>query len=164
VAVACSGATPRARSVARRSSRSATISSITSSSRAGGKPAAATRARTSWRRSRTFASDDAADGRDERLPARALLGEDLAPGRGPGGGEAVVAAAPLTGLLDPGPGQPAAALQAVEQRVQRGDGVRDDAVRAALDELPDLVPVAPPVLEEREDEQLAAALLELGIA
>ena len=74
---------------------------------------------------------------DEVLPAAALRGEDLAPDRR----QPVVAAAALAGLLDPLPLDPAALLEAVEERVERGDVVAQRAAGARLDQLADLVAV-----------------------
>src|SRR5262245_33166982 len=103
--------------------------------------------------------DDAVDGGGEALPALALLGED-APA---GGGDAVVAAPALAGLLDPPSLEPAALFQLVEERIEGGDLETDGAVGLALGHLADLVAVARPLLEQGEDDQLGAALLQLAV-
>src|SRR3954462_1870204 len=85
--------------------------------------------------SRILEPGDAVDGGDERFPAAALAVQDRAPDRrqpviagGPQDparrrAQPVIAAAPLSGLFDPLPFDPAALLEAVEQRVERGDVV-----------------------------------------
>src|SRR5262249_47449083 len=102
----------------------------------------------------------AVDGRDEGLPGAALPRQHLLAGAG----DPVVAPAPLPGLLDPFALQPAALLETVEERVQRGDVEADHAAGAGGDELRDLVAVARAGLDEREDEQLGAALLQLSVS
>src|SRR5207248_7111141 len=79
------------------------------------------------------------------------------------GGEAVEAAAARAGALHPAAVNQAAPLQAVERRVERGDMEGERAVRAALDQLGELVAVAVALLEQREDEGLGAALAQLGV-
>src|SRR6187549_286928 len=66
-------------------------------------------------------------------------------------------------LLDPPALEPAALLEAVEERVEGSDVEAEAALGAVLDELADLVPVARARLEEGEDEQLRRALLELAV-
>src|SRR5688572_31986567 len=60
---------------------------------------------------------DASDGGDEALPPRSLLSQDLLAGRS----QAVIAPSPLTFFLDPAAGDPAALLEPVEQRIERGN-------------------------------------------
>src|SRR5262249_6276184 len=130
-----------------------------SCSRAGSRREPARRLRISRRKSKSgiFPSHDAVDGADERVPAAARpIEELLAVGREP-----VEAPPPLPSLLDPAPLEDAPLLELVEERVERGRVVAHDARGARGDELGDLVPVARPVLDEREDQQLGAALLEL---
>src|SRR5215207_4121511 len=105
-----------------------------------------------------FRVRDAADGLDELAPGVALRGEYFLPF----GRQLVVAAAALPGLLHPAPLNPAPALQTVEQRVERRDVEAQHAARALLDEVADVVAVARLVLDEREDEQLSAPLLQLA--
>src|SRR5437870_13552234 len=104
-------------------------------------------------------SGDAIDSADELAPAVALLGEDGGASRR----ELVVAAAALARLLDPAPLNPAALLEAVEQRIQRRDAEAEHAARARLDQLAQLVAVARLRFDERQDEQLGAALLQLAV-
>src|SRR5262245_38742355 len=80
-------------------------------------------------------SRDEAHRLDECLPGLALADEDAAAL----GGEAVEAAPPLAGLLDPAAAQPAALLEAVEQGVERCDVELEPPVRPRLDQLADLV-------------------------
>src|SRR5262245_20687402 len=103
--------------------------------------------------------DDARDGGDEALPSLALLGQHAAAFPG----DPVVAAAALSGLLDPPAADPAALFEAVEQGIERGHGEPHLAARARLDQLRHLVAVPGPVLDEREDDELGAAFLELAI-
>src|SRR5262245_50797547 len=102
---------------------------------------------------------DAVDGGNEVAPAAALGGEHFAAL----GGEAIEAAPALAGLLDPGAANPAALVEAVEERIERGDVEAERALGAGLDEAGDLVAVAGAGVDEREDEQLGAALLELAV-
>src|SRR5690349_20637770 len=97
---------------------------------------------------------DAVDRGDELAPARTLRLERLAAG----GGELVVALAPLPRLLHPAADDPAAVLHLVQQRVERGDVEVQDAARARLDELLHLVAVAGLGVEQGEDEELGAPL------
>src|SRR5688572_5533175 len=102
---------------------------------------------------------DEPDRLDEALP-RLALARERAP---PVGGERVEAAPPLPRLLDPAPLQPATLLEAVEQWVQRGDVELEQPLRPRLDELADLVTVTRTVLDDREDDQLRGAFLELAV-
>src|SRR5439155_8258887 len=104
-------------------------------------------------------SDDPADRLHERGPAAALGGERPFPF----GGQPVVAAAALAGLLHPAAGDHAAPLEPVEQRVERGDVEAEDPAGARVDQLPQLVAVAGLVLEEGEDQELGAALLPVRV-
>src|SRR3954453_9194412 len=92
---------------------------------------------------------------DEPRPVGALLGEHLPAGLG----DAVVAAAALAGLLDPAALDPAAVLEPVEGRVEGGEREAQPAIGPLLDQLRDLVPVVALVFDNREDDQLGAALL-----
>src|SRR5262249_958249 len=150
---------PRATSSSSRSSRCCESSSTISSSRAGSRRAFESAARTARFQSDTLGSGHAVDGGDEVVPdALPLLEDGTALGR-----EAVVAAAALARLLDPAALDEAALLEAIEERVEGGDVEAEDAVGALLDLLVDLVAVAGAAGEEREDQQLRAAFLELTI-
>src|SRR5262245_65678303 len=80
-----------------------------------------------------------------------------------GGGQAIVAAAALPAFLDPAPLNPAARLEAIEQRVERGDAEFEDAARARFDQLAEVVAVPRLILDEREDQQLRAPFLQLAV-
>ena len=84
--------------------------------------------------------------------------------RRPAGGDAVVALAPLPGLLDPAPLDQPAGFHPVEQRIERGGVKGQDAVRPLLDQLGDLVAVARALLEQRQDQHLGAALLQRRVS
>src|ERR687883_1594761 len=102
---------------------------------------------------------DAVD-RQHELAPRTALGREHLP---PLAREAVVAAAPLAGLLHPPPLDPAAPLELVEERVERGHVEPEHAAGAGLDQLAQLVAVPRLVLEQRQDHQLRAPLLQLGV-
>src|SRR5580704_14982816 len=118
-------------------------------------------ARRSWiagRQSGIAELRDLADRADELRPARALCFDDgAARGR-----DAVVAAAPLAGLLDPAAADPAAAFHAVEERVEGGHLELHHAIGAGLDQLAQFVAVAGLVAEQGENQELGASLLDLG--
>src|SRR5437867_9227316 len=95
---------------------------------------------------------------DERLPRLALLHQD-APSFWH---EPVETSPPLAWLLDPAALDPAAVLEAEQCGVERGEGEGQLPARARLNQFPDLVAMAGTGLEQRQDEHLAAALLELG--
>src|SRR5262245_66242024 len=73
----------------------------------------------------TFHSSDAVDGGDEFAPRAALRLEDA----GASGCQAVIPPAALAGLLDPTALDPAALLEPVQQRIQRGDAELEHAAR-----------------------------------
>src|SRR5574339_259019 len=109
-----------------------------SASRAGLSRRVASRCRRSPVQSGMVDSRDEAHRLDKRLPGIALTGEDAPPL----GGQAVEPAPAFASLLDPAAAQPAALLEAVEQRVERRDVKFQPPVRAGLDQLADLVAVA----------------------
>src|SRR5581483_6750353 len=98
------------------------------------------------------------DRADELEPALSLRLE----GRAPGFGDGVVPAAALLRALYPAAGDPPTLLHSIEKRIQRGDVKRDRAVRAALDELRQLISVPRLGLEQGEDEKFGAAFLEFS--
>src|SRR5829696_8520112 len=102
-------------------------------------------------------SGDTLKGGDQLLPAGPLVAQNSAAG----GGELVVPATPLAGLLDPFPLDPAPALHAIEHRVERGDVKSEDAAGAIVDQLRDLVAMAAACFERRHDHQLGGATFEL---
>src|SRR5687768_9604224 len=63
----------------------------------------------------------------------------------------------LVRLLDPLAGDPAALLEAVEQRIERRHLELQPAARALLDQLADLVAVTRACFHQRQDQQLGAA-------
>src|SRR5215207_8589941 len=156
---------PSASDSSKASSRCSASSSTISASRGPSRPSGASRARTSRTHCDFPSSGIFRVGRDARhaverveelLPRVALRGQDPPPlGR-----QLVITAAALAGLLHPLPLDVAAPLQAVEQRVERGDVELEHAVGALADELGDLVAVARPVLHERLDEHLGGPRLQ----
>ena len=100
---------------------------------------------------------DAIDSGHEIAPPRSLFRENL-PSRP---GEAIVAPAALTRFLDPLAFQPATFLEAVQQRIQSGGTEPKRPVRSRFDQLADLVTVALSRFDERQDQQLGAALLSI---
>src|SRR5262245_66570041 len=106
-----------------------------------------------------FHSGDAAERQDEFAPGVALRGQDVGADRR----QPVIAAPPLPGFLDPAPEDPAALLEAIEQWIEGGDTEFQDAARSRLDELAEVVAVTGLILEQRQNQEFGAALLELAI-
>src|SRR2546427_6338531 len=75
----------------------------------------------------------------------------------------VVAAAALSRFFYPAALNPPALLEAIQQRVERGDAKLEDSLRARLNELAEVVAMPRLILDEREDQQLGAALFQLPI-
>src|ERR1039457_3287271 len=96
---------------------------------------------------------------DEGAPRSAALLKTLPAGRC----DPVVAAPPLSGLLDPAALEESAPFEAVEQRIERRNVQTKDAIRPPFDQLRDLVTVPRPPLDERQDQKLGAPFLELAI-
>ncbi len=144
------------RNSSQRSSRCAN-SSTTSVSETGSRSAGASRSRIVSVQSGTIRFRDAPHGFDELSPALALGREHLPTV----GGQTVVPSPALTRFLDPSSENPPAGLEPVEQRVQGGDLKAQRAVRSRLDQFPDFVAMTLAALDERENQQLAGALLEL---
>src|SRR5688572_2477455 len=136
-----------------------------SSRRAGSAATPASRARSSGVQSgRLVASgiarlQDAMDTGHELRPRAALLLQHLLAL----GGHPVVAPAALPCLLDPAALNPAAMLESIEQRIERRRLEPHGAARTRLDQLRQLVPVQRAPREQREDEELGAPLLQLGV-
>src|SRR5262249_38037903 len=152
---------PPAINSCQRSSRCCESSSTISSSRAGDRRSDESRRRTSRAQSSLdmVASRHAADSVDERGPRLPLLGE-AAP---PVGSHPVEAAAPRAGLLDPGALDPAALLEAIEQRVEGIDVERQLAEGPRVNQLAQLVAVPGSRVEQREDEQFGGAFLQFAV-
>src|SRR5262245_46473045 len=106
-----------------------------------------------------FHSRDAANGQDEFAPRVALRRQDVGADRR----QPVIAAPPLPGFLDPATEDPAALLEAIEQGIERGDAEFQDAARSRLDELAEVVAMTRLIFEQRENQELGAALLELAV-
>src|SRR3954471_1216825 len=96
---------------------------------------------------------------DELAPVIALRGQHLAAFRS----QPIEAPAALARLLDPASRDPAALLEAVEQRVQRGHLELQPPAGSLLDQLADLVAMPRAGLDQRQDQQLGAAFLHLAI-
>src|SRR5215813_7438063 len=128
-------------------------------SRSDGKRSRARCWRTSRFHSGMFGSGDAADRGHEGLPRAALRLQHFLPF----GRQFVIAPPPLPGLLHPLPLDPASLLKPVEQRIERGDVETQRPARTRLDKFGNVVAVPWPDLDEREDQQLGAALLQFAV-
>src|SRR5882762_626207 len=106
-----------------------------------------------------FGLRDLVNGVDELAPVVTLCGEHVPAF----GGQAVEAAPALARLLDPLARDPPALLEAIEEGIEGGDLELEAAAGACLDQLADLVAVARARLDERQDQQLGAAFLQLAI-
>src|SRR6516225_9152528 len=84
---------------------------------------------------------------NKRLPATPLRGQNLTSRRG----QAVVATPPLPHLFHPSALNPAALLQAIEQRIERGHMKAQRASGALFNQFTDLVAMPRPSLHEREN-------------
>src|SRR5262245_62814930 len=94
----------------------------------------------------------------ERLPGAALRRQYFpAFGR-----QFVITPPPLPGLLHPLALDPAALFQPVEQWIERGDVEAQRAARTGFDQFGNLVSVPGPNLNQRENQQLGAALLQFA--
>src|SRR5262249_4096258 len=105
------------------------------------------------------APQDLIDGVAELFPGTLLAAQELASF----GGQAIKAAPPVAGLLDPAAADEAARLEPDEHGVQRADAEREPPAGSSFDALPDFVTVPGARIEQREDEQLGAAFLELVV-
>src|SRR5262245_24811286 len=106
-----------------------------------------------------FDSCDAVDRLDELAPRAALRRQHGGAGRR----QPVVAAPALAGLLDPAALDPPALFEAIEQRIERRRAESEHAARSRFDQLAEVVAVAGLILDQREDEELGAALFQLAI-
>jgi hypothetical protein len=102
---------------------------------------------------------DPVDGGDEAFPSRSLLREHLSAR----GVDPVITAPALPRLFDPSTCNPAPFFEAIEQGIERRDAKTDGAFGALLDHLADLIPVPRAVLDERQNQQLRAALFQFAI-
>jgi hypothetical protein len=104
-----------------------------------------------------LASNHLADGTYEGLPSTPLLGQHFpAVAR-----ECVDAPPPLAWLLCPPPIYPAALFELVKKGIERGGVEGHRSARSLLDQLCDVVTVPRAHFDERKDEELGAALLQL---
>ena len=94
------------------------------------------------------------------VPATTIGGSTYSPAP-PFRRETVKAALALPGLLDPTPFDPAAVLEPQQRGIERRQRELQTAAGARLDQLADFITVARTRLEQRQDEHLGAALLEL---
>src|ERR1700733_4633697 len=101
-------------------------------------------ARISFDQSGMFSSCDSIDRVDKFGPRTALLLQYCLALCG----QLVISAPALAGLLHPSAGDEAAFLQAIKQRVKRGNIERERAFRALLDQLADLIAVTRAVLDQ----------------
>src|SRR5689334_23015170 len=99
------------------------------------------------------------DGGDELFPG-VFLGGQNARARVR---QAVVTTPALTGLFDPAALNPAALFESIKERVKGGDAKDNRAAGTRFDELAQLVTVPRLRFEQRQNQQLGAALLELAI-
>src|SRR5439155_24908006 len=101
----------------------------------------------------------AVEGQEERFPDGPLLEEHLATG----GGEPVIAAAPLAGAFYPAAFDQPLVFEAIERGVQRRGVKSDRAARPFVDQAADVVTVALALVEQCQDEHLRAAPLQLTL-
>src|SRR3954462_10291551 len=142
-----------------RSSRCCATSSVSSDSADAVNRRSANRARTTRLQSAMLDSGDAADERDEVLPTLLLRTQRISPSRR----QAVVAASALLCLLHPPANDPPVFFEPVEQRLQGGDMKSQRPAGSDLDQFGDVVPVSRLILQQRQDQQLRAALFPLRL-
>jgi hypothetical protein len=106
-----------------------------------------------------FVSRNAPHGLHKGGPRFPLLREDAPAFRR----DLVKPTASLVGLFDPCPLDPPTLLEAVEQRIERIDMERQLPTGPRVDQLTQLVAVSGPRVEERQDEQLGGAALQLAV-
>src|SRR6266550_2028303 len=157
--LASSSVAPRLSSCSYRSCRCCDSSSMISSSRAGERPSPARRALTSAFQSGILNSGDSTDCFHELEPPVALAGQHLFAGRG----EAIITPPPLPGFFHPAAANPSSFLEPVEQGIKRSDIKPQRTARAQLDQLTNVVSMPRPILDQRKNEQLRAALLQFTI-
>src|SRR5947209_1065077 len=78
-------------------------------------------------------------------------------------GDAVIAPAALTCLLDPATGDPSALLETIEQGVEGGDMERQRTLTALFDDLANLIAMTRAHFDERKDQQVGATLLQFPV-
>src|SRR5262245_3087670 len=127
-------------------------------SRPGSRSSSRTRSRTNARQSRISAIHHVVHGLDVELPDGTLIGQNPAARRR----QSVETAIALARLFDPATLDPAAVFEPQERRIQRRQRKGQPAARPRLDELADLVAMARPGVDERQDQHLDAAFLQFG--
>src|SRR5688572_6735168 len=130
-----------------------------SASRAGLRRSDARRGSSSFVHSGIVDPRDQTHRAHERLPG-APLPVEHAPALG---GERIEAPPALAGLLHPPAAQPATLLQPVEQRIERRHVELELSVRPRLDQLADLIAMPLARVEDRENDQLRRAFLQLAV-
>ena len=101
---------------------------------------------------------DAIERHEEGLPDVALAGEHFLPG----GGETVVAPAPLAGALHPAAFDEALVFEPIQRGIERRDVEADGAVGSFGDQPADLVSVPLALFEQGKDQHFRAAPLQLA--
>src|SRR5262245_29202992 len=79
------------------------------------------------------------------------------------GGYIIKTAATFVRLLDPGALDPSTLFEPIQERIQRIDVEREASARSCVNQLAELVPVPRAGIEQRQDEQLCRALLQLAL-
>src|SRR4051812_16867035 len=105
-----------------------------------------------------FESGDAGERLEEVFPDASLA----AKGPAAGDRDAVIAPAPLAGLLDPASFEQPFLFHSIQRRVGGGDGEADRAARPLIDPAREVVSVPLAFGQQRQDQQLGAAPLQLA--
>src|SRR5262249_40589042 len=134
-------------------------SSTISASLSGGKFNSAIDWRISALKSGIFNSGDSPNRFYKFAPAVTTGRQDLFAGAR----KSIISPLTLPGLFQPTATDPSPRLQSVEQRVKRRNAEPQGASRAQFDQLPDFISVARPVLQQRQNQQLGASLLQLAV-
>src|SRR5579864_5593664 len=129
-----------------------------SASRSGRRPCRCKFWRMYFVHSGMFSSQNLVDGASELLPRAALPHQRDAASRG----QPVEAAAALTRLLHPPAQNQALRLQTAQDRVQRAHAKLKPAPRPGFDELSQLVTMPGTGLQQGQDQEFGAALLEFA--
>src|SRR5712692_6064657 len=106
-----------------------------------------------------FRPRDVVHGAHEVAPDAELLLEHFSAVHG----QPVITPPALAGLLHPAAVDEAALFEAVEQGIEGSDVEAQDAAGAGVNQLAELIAVPRAVLEQRQDEQLGAAFLQLAV-
>jgi hypothetical protein len=106
-----------------------------------------------------FVGRDPPDGLNECFPPLTLGCEHFATF----GREAVETSTTLTASLDPSPGNPTAPFKPVQQGVHGGSFEAQRSFGALLNQLTQVVPMARPALQQRQNQQFGTSLLQLTV-